>query len=74
MAMALDTWDVIAIVEDYKDSAIFCKLIDDKRFIFGSLDGTISLMTFEEEINSTSIDEDITKMMIAGDRVLICRC
>lgn len=67
----LQTDDVTTIEKKFNDSVIFCKFIDDERFIIASLDGTVSLMTVEEEINSASIDEEITKMMVVGDKILI---
>lgn len=70
-AIDLETGDILAIVEDFKDSIIFCKFIDDERFIIASLDGTISLMTLEGEVESRTIDEDITKMTISEDSVVI---
>ncbi|AFN83007.1 hypothetical protein EROM_050750 [Encephalitozoon romaleae SJ-2008] len=67
----IETGDVISIVEDFSDSVIFCKFIDDERFIVSSLDGTISLMTLEGEINNVCVNEDISQIKINGDRLLV---
>lgn len=68
---SLDSGDVVAVVENFGDSVVFCRFVDGGRFVVGSLDGTVSLMTVEEEISSTSVDEDITRMRIADGRVLV---
>ncbi|ADM11524.1 uncharacterized protein Eint_050760 [Encephalitozoon intestinalis ATCC 50506] len=71
IVMDLGTGDIISIVENFNDSIIFCKFVDDERFIVGSLNGTISLMTLEDEINSVEVGEDISKMKIDGDKLLV---
>ncbi|WEL38627.1 WD40 domain-containing protein [Encephalitozoon hellem] len=67
----LETGDIISVVEDFDDSVIFCKFIDEERFIVASLDGTISLMTLEGEINNVSVNEDISRIKINGDKLVV---
>ncbi|KMV66130.1 hypothetical protein M970_050720 [Encephalitozoon cuniculi EcunIII-L] len=69
--MDLETGDVVSIVENFGDSVIFCKFIDGEKLLVGSLDGTISLMTLEEEINNVSVNEDISKIKVDKDKLLV---
>ncbi|KAH9412282.1 putative WD40-repeat protein [Ordospora pajunii] len=71
IAVNVDTGDVVAVVEDFDDSVVFCKFLDSEKFIVGSLDGTISLMTFEGEINNVCLNEDIARMKVLGDKIVV---
>jgi hypothetical protein len=70
-AMDLETGALIAVVEGYNDSVIFTQFIDDERFIVASLDGAISLMTAEQEIETAAVDGDISRIKVSGDALLV---
>lgn len=72
-AIDLDSGDVVAVVEDFTDSVVFCKFVGN-RFVVGCLDGTVSLMTFEDEIHSVDVGEDISKMAVIRDMVVVGTC
>lgn len=63
--------EVVAVVEDFRDSVVFCRFVDAERFVVGTLDGSVLLMTLEEEIYSTGVDQDISKMVFVDNKVLV---
>jgi hypothetical protein len=69
--MDQETGSILAMVEDYSDSVIFAQFIDSDKFISASLDGAISLMTAEQEMETVSVDGDISRIRISGDKLLV---
>lgn len=52
----------ICRVQDFTDSVIFVKFINDERFILVTINGTIALMESNRELEVVKIEEDVTSV------------
>lgn len=59
------------LIEGFSDSVIFCGYLENNLLLVCTIDGTLSLFSKDEIVNSEKIEEDITFVDVKGDKIFV---